>query len=70
MAEMWYLSKHFLSSANISLSIHKKEKNLKNSTTYKNQIPDNFLLYFFFYDGYLYFYNQGGGRGSGRAVGG
>ena len=46
MAGMWYLSKHFLSSDNRSLSIHKNEKNHKNSTHYKIKL--NIIFVFFF----------------------
>ena len=36
MAGMWYLSKHFLSSANISLSIHKNEKKSHEQHPFRN----------------------------------
>ena len=45
MAGMWYLWKHFLCNANISLSIHKNEKNHKNSTPSKIKFH---IIQFFF----------------------
>ena len=45
-AGMWYLSKHFTYSANISLSIQKNEKNHKNSTPSKIKFHIMFIYIF------------------------
>ena len=47
MAGMWYLSKHFLCSAIILLSIHKNEKNHKNSAPPKIKFHIIFINFFF-----------------------
>ena len=52
LAGMWYLSKYFLSSANILLSILKNEKNHKNSTLSKIKLHIILISSFFFYDRY------------------
>ena len=45
VAGMWYLSKHVISSANISLSIHKNLKNHKNCT--RSKIKFHIIFIFF-----------------------
>ena len=51
MAGTWYLSKYFLSSANISLSIYKTEEITRTVALLKIKF-NIILLIFFFYDGY------------------